>query len=398
MTSAHVATGATAAPARLLLGPGPTNVHPRVMQAMLNPILGYLDPDFLKVMDDLASLMRQLFNTQNPVTIAVPGTGTAGMETGLANLLEPGDVAVVGTHGYFGERIAEIASRQGATVALVPGEWGRPLDPDAVKAELSKHRKVKLLGVVHGETSTGVLQPLEELSRLARQHDSLFLVDAVTSLGGVPMEADRWGIDFCYSASQKCLACPPGLAPMTASPRAMEAVGARKEKCRSFYLDLSLHRTYWGTQRRYHHTAPVTMLYALREGLRLILEEGIEARIARHRHAAHALWAGLEALGLKLLVDESCRLPQLTTVVLPEGIDELDLRQRMLREYNIEVGGGLGKMAGKLLRIGLMGQNASAEAVLTLLSSLEGVLPRLGYEVAVGEGVSAASRVLAGAG
>ncbi|MCS7207595.1 MAG: alanine--glyoxylate aminotransferase family protein [Dehalococcoidia bacterium] len=385
-------------PQRLLLGPGPSNINPRVLRAMSAPALGYLDPTWMQTMDEIAAMLRALFRTRNDLCIAMPGTGTAGMETAIANLVEPGDVVVVGTHGFFGERLAEIARRYGATVATVPGEWGRPLDPDAVEAELRKHPKVKALGVVHAETSTGVLQPLEALSALARRYDCLLIVDAVTSLGGSPVEVDAWGIDFCYSASQKCLGCPPGLAPVTVSPRAEQAIARRTQKVRSFYLDLTLHRSYWGGPRLYHHTAPVNLLYGLHEGLRLILEEGLEARWERHRRVARALWAGLEALGLRLLVAEAHRTPQLTTVVLPEGVDEMKLRRTLLDEWGIEVGGGLGALRGKILRIGLMGENATPSAVLTLLCALEALLPRLGYEVPPGAGTAAAGRVLAGGG
>lgn len=381
-------------PPRLLLGPGPSNVHPRVLQALSAPALGYLDPLWMQTMDNIARMLRALFRTQNELTIAMPGTGTAGMETGIANLVEPGDVVVVGTHGFFGERLAEIARRYGATVAPVPGEWGRPLAPEAVEQELRKHPKVKLLAVVHAETSTGVLQPIEPLASLARRYDCLLLVDAVTSLGGSPVEVDAWGIDFCYSASQKCLGCPPGLAPITASHRAEQAILNRSQKVRSFYLDLTLHRSYWGGPRLYHHTAPVNLLYGLHEGLRIILEEGLEARWKRHQRVALALWAGLQALGLRLLVEEPYRLPQLTTVLVPDGVDEGKLRRALLEEWGIEVGGGLGNLRGKVLRIGLMGENATPSAVLTLLCALEALLPRMGYAVPTGVAAGAAARLL----
>jgi alanine-glyoxylate transaminase/serine-glyoxylate transaminase/serine-pyruvate transaminase len=384
-------------PFRWLLGPGPSNVHPRVLQAMGAPPLGYLDPHWIAIMDHLARMLRALFRTRNPLTIAMPGTGTLGMETGIANLVEEGDVVVVGANGFFGERMAEIARRYGAVVAPVVGEWGKPLDPEAVEREMRKHPKVKVLAVVHAETSTGVLQPLEPLAALARRYESLFLVDAVTSLGGSPVEVDAWGIDCCFSASQKCLGCPPGLAPITVSPRGEEVIGKRSRPVRSFYVDLTLHHSYWGGQRLYHHTAPVNLLYALYEGLRLILEEGLEARWERHRRAARALWAGLEALGLRLLVPEPWRLPQLTTVLLPEGVDERGLRQALREEWGIEVGSGLGSLRGRVLRIGLMGMNASPSAVLTLLTALEALLPRLGFPVPAGAGVAAAARLL-GAG
>ena len=384
-------------PARILLGPGPSNVHPRVLRAMTAPLLGYLDPDFLRVMDGVTALLQRVFGTANNFTLAVSATGSGGMEAGVANLLEPGDLAVIGTHGFFGERMAEIASRHGAQVCTVPSEWGRPLDPSDVEKELKKHPKVKVLGVVHAETSTGVLQPLEEMARLARQYEALLLVDAVTSLGGSPVEVDRVGIDFCFSAAQKCLGAPPGLAPATVGPRGIQAIQGRKGKPHTWYLDLGLLRQYWeATKTRvYHHTAPAPLIYALREALRIVLEEGLEARYARHRRNGRALREGLEALGLRLLVPEEHCTYQLTTVLVPDGVDQEKVRDALRVGYNIEIGGGLAKFRGRMWRIGLMGESSTAANVLYLLSALEALLPRFGYEVPVGAGVAAASRVLA---
>jgi alanine-glyoxylate transaminase/serine-glyoxylate transaminase/serine-pyruvate transaminase len=365
---------------------------------MINPLLGYLDPDFISIMDTVAAMLRQVFGAVDGFTLPVSGTGSAGMEACLANILEPGDVAVVVNHGYFGERLVEIARRHGATAAPVQGEWGSAIALEAVEAELKRHPRVKLLAVVHAETSTGLLQPLEELARLAHDHDALFLVDAVTSLGGASVEVDATGIDACYSATQKCLGAPPGLAPVHINERALAAIQARKEPPRSWYLDLGLLRKYWeGGARVYHHTAPMTMVYALREALRLVLEEGLEERYARHRRNGRALRAGLEALGLRLLVPEAQCTYQLTSLLVPDGVNDTAMRGRLLHEYNVEIGGGLGQFQGRAWRIGLMGESSTASNVLFLLSAMETLLPQLGFEVAVGAGVAEASRVLAGA-
>jgi alanine-glyoxylate transaminase / serine-glyoxylate transaminase / serine-pyruvate transaminase len=381
-------------PARILLGPGPSSVHPRVYQAMMAPVLGHLDPDFLRIMDETKELLRAVFRTHNEETIAVSGTGSAGMEAALANLIEPGERAVVCINGYFGERIAEIASRYGAEVVRVEAEWGRIIEPEAVEAALKAAGDTKVVAIVHAETSTGISQPLADIVRLTHQHDAFLLVDAVTSLAGCQVAVDDWGIDACYSASQKCLSCPPGLAPLTLSPQAGEAVRSRETKVRSWYLDVTLLDNYWGGKRAYHHTAPITMVYALREGLRLAVEEGLEARIARHRRHGEALWAGLQAMGLALHAPEGHRLPVLTTVRIPEGIDDLKLRRALLYEHSIEIGGGLGPLAGKVWRIGLMGYSSSAENVLAVLAALEHELAGQGYRLEKGAGVAAADRVL----
>jgi alanine-glyoxylate transaminase/serine-glyoxylate transaminase/serine-pyruvate transaminase len=316
------------------------------------------------------------------------------MEAGLNSLLEPGDTVIICVCGFFGQRMVEMAGRLGADVVMLQSEWGRPFPPEMLEEELSKHDKVKMVTVVHAETSTGVMQPLADLSKLVQEHGALFMVDAVTSLGGSRVEVDRYGIDYCYSATQKCLACPPGLSPVALSPRALKVVRGRESKPPSWYLDLALIANYWGDEHIYHHTAPVSNIVGLREGLRVILEEGVEARVERHHRNAVALQAGLEAFGLRLVVPEESRLDQITPVWIPDGIDDLAVRQALLRDYRIEIGRGLGDFAGKVWRIGLMGESSRAEYVLGLLAALEEVLPRLGFEVPHGAGVAAASRSL----
>jgi alanine-glyoxylate transaminase/serine-glyoxylate transaminase/serine-pyruvate transaminase len=381
-------------PPRLLLGPGPSNVHPRVLQAMAAPLLGYLDPDFVAVMDDVKELLSRLFQTTNNLTLPISGTGTAGMEASLCNILEPGDKVVIAVNGFFGDRLANIASRCGAEVNAIQIPWGKPAPPEAFEEELKKHRKVKAIAVVHAETSTGVVSPVPQIAEVARTYDTLLIVDAVTSLGGLDVPVDRWGIDVCFSAAQKCISAPPGLAPLTVGPRALKAIRERKTRVQSFYLDLSILETYWYQNRVYHHTAPVSTVYALREALRLIMEEGLESRFRRHSRNAAALRAGLEGLGLRLFVEPGYRLDPLTTVVVPEGVDDLKVRQQLLGEYNIEIGGGLGPLRGRVWRIGLMGESCRETSVFALLSALERVLPQQGFEVPVGEGVAAAQRAL----
>jgi alanine-glyoxylate transaminase/serine-glyoxylate transaminase/serine-pyruvate transaminase len=380
---------------RILLGPGPSNANPRVLQAMSGLMIGYLDPDFVKVMEEVSELLGRVFNTEDALTMALSGTGSAGMEAGLSSLLEPGDTVVLCICGFFGRRMADMAERIGANVVVLQSEWGRPFPPEMLEAELKKHESVKMVAVVHAETSTGVLQPLEEISRITKEHDALLMVDAVTSLGGTEVRVDDMGIDYCYSATQKCLAAPPGLAPVAMSPRAIEAVKSRAIKPASWYLDLSLIANYWGGDHVYHHTAPVSNIVGLREGLRVILEEGMGPRIARHRRNSAALRAGLEALGLQLVVSPEHQLDQITPVWIPEGIDDQAVRTALLRDHHIEIGRGLGDFAGKVWRIGLMGDSSRAEYVLALLSALESILPATGFEVALGSGVGAASGSLA---
>ena len=380
---------------RLLLGPGPSSVHPRVLQAMTLPVMGHLDPDFFQIMNDIGEMLREVYHTTNVMTMPVSATGTGAMETACANILEPGDTMVVCRNGYFGIRLGNIAERCGARVFEVDSPWGQPVDPQALDDELSKHSKVKAVGVVHAETSTGVLTPLPNILEVIRRHGALSIVDAVTSLGGHDMRVDEWGIDVCYSGTQKCLGAPPGLAPITLSEVAMQAVKTRQTLVQSFYFNLQDLENYWGQSRSYHHTAPISMTYALREALRMMMEEGIENRINRHAKAAAVLRAGLEALGLELMADPEYRLNPLTTVRIPDGIDDAKVRAALLNEYAIEIGGGLGEFRGKAWRIGLMGDSARDRNVLALLSALEQLLNENGYEVAFGSSLAAAQKALA---
>ena len=382
-------------PPRILLGPGPSNTSPRVLQAMMSPMIGYADPEFMVVLDEVSELMRLVFQTEEGLAIALPGTGSAGMQAGLNSLLEPGDTVVICSCGYFGERMADMAERLGANAVVLRGEWGRPFPPEMLEEELGKHDTVKMVSVVHAETSTGVLQPLDEVARLARAHGALLMVDAVTSLGGTEFNFDALGIDYAYSCSQKCLGAPPGICPVAVGPRALEVIESRTTKAPSWYLDLGLIAKYWGPEHVYHHTAPVSMILGLREALRIVLEEGLDDRIARHQRNSAALRAGVAALGLGFLVPESYRLDQITAVNIPDGVDDATVRQRLLREHSIEIGKGFGPFDGNVWRIGLMGESSKAECLLALLSSLEGILPDEGYEVAHGAAVSAASRHLA---
>ena len=383
-------------PYRILLGPGPSNIHPRVQKAMLEPLVGHLDPYIFTVMDDTMNLLRYVFQTKNELTFPVSGTGSAGMEAGFCNFLEEGDVAVIGVNGFFGERMAENASRCGAEVIRVDAEWGKIIPPEAIEATLRAQKKVKLLAVVHAETSTGVLQPLTEVSRLAKQYGALFLVDAVTSLGGHELAIDDWGIDICYSGSQKCISCPPGLAPFTVNQIALDTVKMRKRKVPSFYLDLSLLSGYWSSSgsKSYHHTGPIYLFYAFHEALALIAEEGLEARLERHLRHGSALQAGMEAMGLTLHAQQDYRLSTLTSVRIPSGVDDLRVRQRLLNEFGIEIGSGLGSLKGQIWRVGLMGHSSTAENVLLFLSALEKLLVEEGYRVEPGAGVTAAVQTL----
>jgi alanine-glyoxylate transaminase / serine-glyoxylate transaminase / serine-pyruvate transaminase len=345
-------------------------------------------------MDDVCEMLRQVFHTSNFMTAPLSSTGTGAMEAACANILEPGDTAIVCRNGYFGERLADIAQRCGAEATVLDFAWGKPVDPQVLAEELKKHPKVKMVGLVHAETSTGVLTPLPEIIDLAHQHDALVVVDAVTSLGSHELRMDEWDIDVCYSASQKCLGSPPGLAPISMGPRAMEVVNTRPSKVQSFYFNLKDLESYWSQTRAYHHTTPISMTYALRESLRMMMEEGIENRLARHARVAAALRAGLEALGLELLADPNYRLNPLTTVVIPSGIDDAEVRRQLLNQYNIEIGGGLGDLRGKAWRIGLMGESAREANVFALLSALEQLLSQKDYEVAYGASLAAAQGAL----
>jgi alanine-glyoxylate transaminase/serine-glyoxylate transaminase/serine-pyruvate transaminase len=358
---------------RLLLGPGPSMVHPRVLRAMGTPLIGHLDPQFITLMNETQELLRLVFETTNALTLPISGTGSAGMEAALCNFIEPGDPILICVSGYFGERMIDMASRYGADVQRIDVPWGGVFSAQQIEQALDAHR-AKVVAIVHGETSTGTLQPLEEIAEVVHRHGALFLVDAVTSLGGVRVGVDAIGIDICYSGSQKCLGCPPGLAPLTINPRAEDVLRARRSRVANWYLDLTMVQKYWGGDRTYHHTAPISMNYALREGLRVIEEEGLPARYERHQRHAQLLWEGLAEMGLSLHVQVPYRLPSLTTVRVPEGVDELAVRRQLLDDYNIEIAGGLGALKGKVWRVGLMGYGSRPENVVTLLGALERIL------------------------
>ena len=381
-------------PQRILLGPGPSSVHPRVLQAMTLPLLGHLDPQFFRVMDDVCEMLRQVYRTENFMTVPLSSTGTGAMEAACVNLLEPGDTIIICRNGFFGDRLADIAQRCGAQTIVLDFEWGQPVALPALADALERHANVKAVGVVHGETSTGILTPLPEIVNLAHRHNALIVVDAVTSLGGHDLRMDEWDLDVCYSGTQKCLGAPPGLAPISFGPRAMQVINRRATPVQSFYFNLKDLESYWNQTRAYHHTTPISMTYALRESLRMLLEEGIENRIRRHARVAAALRAGLEAMGIGLLAAAGYRLNPLTTALIPEGIEDAVVRQRLLADYNIEIGGGLGQVRGQAWRIGLMGESAKETNVFALLSALEQILPTLGYEVASGASLSAAQRAL----
>ena len=383
------------APQKVLLGPGPSTVHPRVLQALANPVMGHLDPAFFKVMDDVCDMLREVFHTENKMTLPISSTGTGAMETACANIIEPGDEVLICRNGYFGNRLADIAERCGATVHLMDTPWGKAVDPQMLRDELKKHPGLKAVGVVHAETSTGVLSSIKELMDVIREAGALSIVDAVTSLGGHEVRMDDWGIDICYSATQKCLGAPPGLAPISLSPAAMDVVSKRPTKVQSFYFNLKDLEAYWSETRAYHHTSPINMTYALREALRMMMEEGLEDRIKRHARVAAGLRAGAEALGLSLLAEEGHRLNPLTTLSIPEGVDDAKVRRALLNDYDIEIGGGLGEFAGKAWRIGLMGESCREKNVFALLSALESILAKEGYEVAFGASLSAAQRAIA---
>jgi alanine-glyoxylate transaminase/serine-glyoxylate transaminase/serine-pyruvate transaminase len=381
--------------ARLLMGPGPSNVHPRVYLAMGKPMLGHLDPDFIRIMHQVQELLREAFATGNSLTIPISGTGTAGMEAAFVNVVEPGDKVLICVNGFFGERMVEIAGRCGAEVKTLSGPWGKPFEPAEVEKELRAFRP-KVLALVHAETSTGVLQPLEDFPAMMKKFpETLLLVDTVTSLGGHPVKVDEWGIDICYSGTQKCLSCPPGLAPITFSPKAVERIKNRTRKVQSFYLDMDTLGKYWGSEITYHHTAPVSMNYALLEALRIVHEEGLDRRFERHRRNHLGLVAGVEAMGLKMFVDPPHRLWSLNTIAIPEGIDDARVRKSLLEEYDLEIGGGLGPLKGKIWRVGLMGYNSDAKNALFFLTVLEQTLRAQGFEVPRGVGASAAGEFFA---
>ncbi len=378
-------------PEVLLLGPGPSPVSPRVAAAMAAPTIGHLDPEFLKLMDRVQDDLRAVFGTANRMTLPISGTGSAGMEAAVSNLVEPGDRVVVGVHGVFGGRIAEMARRQGGEVVEVRAGFGGPLDDEAM-ADAIAAGPTRVVAVVHAETSTGVLQPLEAIVAAARASGALVIADCVTSLGGIPVDVDARGLDAVYSGTQKCLSVPPGLAPFTLSDRALEKVRARKSPPSSWYLDVGLLASYWGAEsaRAYHHTAPIQMVYGLAAGLDIVLEEGLDARVARHLRVAESLWRGLEALGLECAVAPELRLPMLTSVRVPGGVDEQAVRAHLRAAHRIEIGGGLGPLAGRTWRIGMMGHGAREDCVLRLVAALGDALTRQGVACDIAAACAAA--------
>ena len=363
-------------PPRILLGPGPSMVPPRVLSALGSPVIGHLDPEFIAIMKEVQELLRYLFQTKNELTVPVSGTGSAGMEAALCPLIEPDERVLIAIKGYFGERLFQIAGRYSAQVDRIDRPWGEVFDPDEIKNALGQG-KYKLLAIVHGETSTGVRQPdIAEIAAAAHQNGALMVLDTVASLGGVSVEVDAWDIDVAFSGSQKCISAPPGLAPLTLSPRALEVLRNRSTPVKNWYLDLSLLEQYWGKERTYHHTAPINMNYALREALRLVAEEGLEARFDRHRSNAETLWSGLEDMDMSLLIPVENRLASLTTPNVPPGVDALDVRKQLLNDYHIEIAGGFGPLQGQIWRIGLMGFSSRRENVLLLLAALRELLKK----------------------
>lgn len=360
--------------ARYLMGPGPSDVNPRVLKALATPMIGHLDPQFIQIMDEVMEMTRQVFQTKNQVTSVISATGSAGMETCFVNLLEAGDTALVCVNGVFGNRMCDIVERCGAKLVRIDAPWGKPIEPAQVKAELEKCSP-KLVAIVHAETSTGVLQPLEEISKIVHDAGALFVVDAVTSLGGTQVKVDEWDIDAIYSATQKCLSAPPGLSPVSFGPKSIKAMDSRKTKVQSWYLDLSMIRNYWaGAKRAYHHTGPISMVYSIHEALRIVHEEGLEARFERHKQNHAKLRDGLEAMGFEFLVAPEYRLPMLNAVKIPTGFDDAIVRSRLLNEYNIEIGAGLGEFAGKVWRIGIMGESCTLNHINMVLAALKQIM------------------------
>ena len=384
-------------PTRTLLGPGPSDVHPRVLEAMSRPTIGHLDPLFVTMMDEVKVLLQYAFQTENALTLPVSAPGSAGMETCFVNLVEPGDRVVVCQNGVFGGRMKENVERCGGIPVTVEDPWGSAVDPGKVEHAFATHRDARILAFVHAETSTGAQSDAQALSDIAHRHGALVIVDTVTSLGGTPVKVDDWGIDAVYSGSQKCLSCAPGLSPVSLGERAVAKVKARRGKVQSWFLDLNLIMGYWGSgqRRAYHHTAPVNALYGLHEALLILREEGLENAWARHRRNHLALRAGLEAMGLRLVVGEQDRLPQLNAVAIPDGVDDDAVRRRLLEEFSLEIGAGLGALAGKVWRIGLMGHSSNARNVVLCLGALEAVLGDLGAPIRTGVAIGAAQRALA---
>lgn len=381
-------------PQRTLMGPGPSDVNPRILEALSRPTIGHLDPAFIGMMNEMKSLLQYAFQTDNALTFPVSAPGSAGMETCFTNLIERGDSVIVCQNGVFGGRMKENVERCGATPIMVEDEWGKPVSLDKLADALETHPEAKIVAFVHAETSTGAQSDAAAIARLARKHNCLTIMDTVTSLGGTPIKMDEWGIDAIYSGSQKCLSCTPGLSPVSFSERAADVIRNRKSKVQSWFLDLNLVMGYWGegSKRAYHHTAPINALYALHEALVILQEEGLDNAWARHRLHHNALKAGIEAMGLRFLVDEAYRLPQLNSVTIPEGIDDAAVRSRLLQDYQLEIGAGLGVMAGKVWRIGLMGHSACKKNVLLCLGSLDAVLTEMGADIQSGIAVQAATR------
>ncbi|HSC95968.1 MAG TPA: aminotransferase class V-fold PLP-dependent enzyme [Burkholderiales bacterium] len=378
-------------PQRTLMGPGPTEIHPRVLTTMSQPAIGYLDPVFIEMMEELKALLRYVYQTKNPLTFPISGPGSVGMEYCFVNLVVPGDKVIVCRNGVFGGRMIENVERMGGIPVVVEDKWGEPVDPNKLEDALKKNRDARVVAFVHAETSTGVQSDAQALVAIAHQHDALTIVDAVTSLGGSPVLVDEWNVDAIYSASQKCLSCTPGLSPVSFSERVVDYVKSRKDKIHSWFMDMNLLLGYWGaTTRTYHHTAPTNALFALHEALLLVREEGIENAWARHRRHHTALKAGLEAMGLKFLVKPEHQLPQMNAVLCPEGVDEAKVRRTLLTEFNLEIGAGLGPLAGKIWRFGLLGYSCRPDNVMLCLSALGSVLEDLGYPVHVGDAEAAA--------
>jgi alanine-glyoxylate transaminase / serine-glyoxylate transaminase / serine-pyruvate transaminase len=379
-------------PARILLGPGPSDVHPRVLAALGAGTVGHLDPYYLELMNGMQRMLRDVLRTKNEMTLAVSGTGSAGMEAAVVNLIEPGDAMLVCVNGVFGGRMADVAARAGAKVTRIDRPWGEVFSADEIRRAVAES-KPRVVGIVMAETSTGAAQPIEEISRIVHDAGALLLVDAVTALGGMPVDTDAWQIDAIYSGSQKCLSCPPGLAPLSFSPRAMEKIRARKTKVQSWYLDVTLLAQYWGQERVYHHTAPINMTYGLYEALRLVLEEGLEACFKRHAQNHAALKSGLATIGIGFTAQEGHQLPMLNGVRIPDGIDDAKVRRGLLERFGIEIGGGLGEFKGKVWRIGLMGHGSRQRNVLVLLAALEELLAEQGHQFTAGASIAAANRI-----
>jgi alanine-glyoxylate transaminase/serine-glyoxylate transaminase/serine-pyruvate transaminase len=378
-------------PVRTLMGPGPSDVHPRVLTAMARPTIGHLDPAFVSMMEEIKALLQYAFQTGNALTIPISAPASAGMEACFVNLVEPGDKVIVCVNGVFGGRMKDNIERAGGTAVVVEDAWGTPVDPNKLEDALKTNRDARLVAFVHAETSTGVQSDARKLTEIAHHHNCLSIVDAVTSLGGSPLKVDEWNLDAVYSGSQKCLSCTPGMSPVTFSERAVDRIKKRKTKVQSWFLDLNLVMGYWGSGKRaYHHTAPINPLYGLHEALAMLQEEGLENSWMRHQHHHLALRSGLEAMGLSFLVKECSRLPQLNAVVVPEGVDEAILRSRLLNEYNLEIGAGLGALAGKIMRIGLMGYGANMKNVMYCLEALEAVLADMRAPIQKGVAMNAA--------